>query len=157
MKTNYTTLSTIIALLTIISVNMKAQDSTSDPVPLNYINAYVGMIEYNINYERNIAQRSKSFSNVRLGFGHASLWDAGEGEYINAAFIHLIGKKNSHLEMDLGIRYMVSNSISDPKFSQTLIPDIFLGYRYERPSAGLIFRTGFSYPTFINLGVGYKF
>ena len=158
MKKNYMLLGGAIGLFISLSINVKAQDNgNSNFSPRNYINVYVGLIEYNINYERNIVQRSKSFSNVRLGFGHASLLIGGEGKYINAAFIHLIGKKNSHLETNLGVKYMVSNSISDPQFSETLIPDAFLGYRYEKPLEGLIFRIGLNYPTFINLGTGYKF
>jgi hypothetical protein len=61
------------------------------------------------------------------------------------------------MEIDVGIKYMLTNSISDPNFSDTFIPDIFVGYRYEQPSGGFIFRIGFSYPTVINLGIGYKF
>jgi hypothetical protein len=158
MKKNYMLLCATIVLLISISVNVKAQDnSNSNFGPRNYINAYVGVVEYNINYERNLIQKSKSFSNVRIGFGHASILIAGEGKYINAAVVHLIGKKNSHLEINLGMKYMVTNSISDPKFSETYIPEAFLGYRFEKPSQGLIFRVGVSYPTLINIGVGYKF
>ena len=52
-----------IVLLISISVHVKAQDnSNSNFGPRNYINAYGGVVEYNINYERNLIQKSKSFS-----------------------------------------------------------------------------------------------
>jgi len=136
--------------------NGQSVDSSSKQAR-NNINAYLGVFDANINYERNIIQSSKSYSNLRAGFGYAMLWTAGEGTYINAAFIHLMGERNSHLEIDLGLKYMVTNSIEDPDFSETVIPDIFVGYRYVKPSGGFVFRFGLNYPTVINLGLGFKF
>ena len=151
-------LSATFGLLFSISISVKAQDTGNSTFrPRNNINTYIGLFDFNINYERNIIQKSKSLSNVRLGFGYGQFFVAGEGKYINAALVHLIGKKNSHLEIDLGIKYMVTNSISNPKFSDTFIPDAFLGYRFEKPSGGIIFRAGLSYSTLINVGLGYKF
>ena len=123
----------------------------------NSINLYVGLFDVNVNYERNIVERSKSLSNLRLGFGYAMLFVAGEGYYVNGVYVHLFGAKNSHLEVNAGAKYMLTNSISDPAFSDQLIPEIYLGYRFEKPTGGIIFRTGLSYPTFVNLGLGYKF
>ena len=123
----------------------------------NSINLYVGLFDVNVNYERNIVERSKSLSNLRLGFGYAMLFVAGEGYYVNGVYVHLFGAKKSHLEVNAGAKYMLTNSISDPAFSDQLIPEIYLGYRFEKPTGGIIFRTGLSYPTFVNLGLGYKF
>lgn len=124
----------------------------------NAINVYVGIFDLNLNYERNIAQRPRSLSKLRLGFGYAMLFGVGsEGNYINAAFVHLFGAKSSHLELDAGLKYMLSNSISDPAFSEQLLPEIFVGYRFEEPKGGLIFRAGLNYPTLINLGIGCTF
>ncbi len=87
-------------MLFTISISVKAQDTgISISEPRNNINAYIGLIEYNINYERNIIQNSKSHSNVRFGFGHGAFFVAGEGKYVNAALVHLMGRKNSHLEI----------------------------------------------------------
>jgi hypothetical protein len=123
----------------------------------NYIDTYVGIFDVNLNYERKILQRPQSSGNLRLGFGYAMFLVAGEGYYINGAFVQLFGVKNSHLELNAGVKYMLTNSISDPAFSDKLLPDIFIGYRFDKPTGGLIFRAGLNYPTVINLGVGYKF
>lgn len=140
------------------SFSAKAQDvGNPKSGPRNTINAYIGLIDLNINYERKINQKLKSYNNVRLGLGHGALLMGGEGQYVNASLVHLIGLNNSHLEIDLGVKYMITNSLSDPSFSETYIPDIFLGYRFEKPSGGIIFRAGLSYSTFMNLGVGYRF
>jgi hypothetical protein len=156
MKYSLTT--SLAMVLVVLHLNGKAQNVANSSIEArNDINLYVGLFDANINYERTIRQRPKSHSNIRFGFGYAGLLNDGEGKYINPAFVHLMGKRDSHMEIDVGIKYMLTNSISDPNFSDTFIPDIFVGYRYEQPSGGFIFRIGFSYPTVINLGIGYKF
>src|SRR3954454_21512766 len=101
-------LATSCVMLMVLSINGKAQNvDNSSTKARNNIKVYVGVLEGNINYERNISQRPKSYSNLRLGFGHAAFLNAGEGNYINPAFVHLIGEKSSHLEIDLGIKYML--------------------------------------------------
>ena len=118
---------------------------------------YVGIFEANINYERNLFQRKRSLGKLRVGLGYGMFWIAGEGNYINGAFVHLFGARNSHLEVNAGAKYMLSNSISDPQLSEQLLPDFFLGYRFEKPTGGVVFRAGFNYLTLLNLGIGYKF
>lgn len=123
----------------------------------NNINIYVGVVEWNLNYERNVIQKPKSLSYIRAGFGHGAFLIAGEGYYINAAFVQLFGPGSSHLELNAGVKYMVSNSESNPPFSDQVLPDIFVGYRYQKPSGGIILRYGLNYPTLINVGIGYQF
>jgi hypothetical protein len=140
------------------SLFVKAQDKHQPAAAgRNSINLYVGLVEYNINYERNIIQKPRSHSNLRLGYGHAGFYTAGEGNYINPVFVHSIGAKNSFFEINAGLKCMITNSLSSPTFLQTFVPDIFLGYRVEERVKGIIFRSGFSYPTVLNIGFGYKF
>jgi hypothetical protein len=123
----------------------------------NSLNIYIGLFELNINYERNIIQCPKSHTNIRMGFGKILNEFGGEGAFLNPSMVELFGKGNSHLELDLGFKYMVTNSMSDPDFFETFVPDIFAGYRYEKPSGNFVFRAGNNFPTFINIGVGCKF
>jgi hypothetical protein len=123
----------------------------------NSINGYLGFVEYNINYERNISKREKSFTNIRMGFGLGAFVTAGEGIYLNPAFVHLVGKKYSFLELGLGFKYMLHYEGLNPEYSEFFIPDIFVGYRYERPDGKRIFRVGFNWPTLVNIGTGFKF
>lgn len=51
----------------------------------NGINAYIGLIDFNLNYERNIIRRERSLSNIRMGFGYAMFVTASEGFYLNPA------------------------------------------------------------------------
>jgi hypothetical protein len=122
------------------------------------INAYVGLIEFNINYEGAVGYSENSYSKVRVGFGYGEFLTAGEGSYINAAYVHLLGRStNSHLEINAGGKIMLTNSIDHPSFFEALVPDLYLGYRFEKPTGGLVFRVGINFPTIINVGVGYNF
>jgi hypothetical protein len=124
---------------------------------LNSINIYIGVFEFNINYERSIIQHQRSSTGIRLGFGPGAFVTAGDGFYINPALVHVIGKRKSHLEFDLGLKYIVNYFGGNSDLSLILVPDIFAGYRYEKPEGKIIFRFGLNYPTAVNIGVGFKF
>ncbi len=126
-------------------------------IPKNSINTYVGIFEINFNYERNVLQMERGLGHLRLGVGQARFVQAGEGKYINMSYVHVVGKKESHLEADIGFKYMLTNSIDDPKFSEEFIPDLFIGYRFQNQPRGIILRAGINYPTIINLGIGLAF
>jgi hypothetical protein len=136
-----------------------AQDTINPPVKFlrNGISIYAGLIEFNLNYERNLILHPKFYTNLRMGVGGAMFLIAGEGKYVNPSLVQIFGRGSSHIEVDLGFKYMFVNSISDPTFFQSFVPDIFAGYRYEKPGGELIFRVGNNYPTFFNVGIGAKF
>jgi hypothetical protein len=137
----------------LLSICAFAQES-NNPVrklPKNNINGYVSLFEYNINYERNIMQRRNSYTNLRAGFGLAA-FNSWEGYYYNAAMVHLIGKKNSHFELNLGLKYVLEEGTAN-----SFMPDLFAGYRYEKPAGGLILRAGIDLFTLWNIGIGFKF
>jgi hypothetical protein len=148
---------TVIVLLTLmiffLCINIHAQenDNPSIKLPHNNINIYISLSEYNINYERTIMQHPKSFTNLRMGFGLPVL-NFFNGYYFNPSLVHLTGKKNSHFELDLGFKYIIEKGSSN-----SFLPDIFAGYRYEKPSGGLIFRVGINLFTLYNMGIGFKF
>lgn len=123
----------------------------------NDLNGYAGIFELNLNYERTLSERMKSLSNVRLGAGYGMFYVAGEGYFMDGAFVQLFGAGNSHLEMDAGLKFMLTNSIADPAVSEQLLPDIFLGYRFQKRAGGFILRAGIDYPTVLNIGTGYAF
>lgn len=153
------TASVLITFITsFLSINIYAQEKGIPTVEFlrNSLNIYIGLIEFNINYERNISQRPSSLTNLRMGFGKGMFVVAGEGFYLNPSMVHLIGKKSSYLELDLGFKYIVNHENPNPRLSLYLVPDFFGGYRYEKPDGSFIFRTGINYPTLINIGIGVK-
>ena len=123
----------------------------SEKLPVNNINTYISLVEYNINYERKIFQLPKSFTNLRMGFGIINSSFDG-GYYYNSSLVHLLGKKNSHLELNLGLKYAVQKGSSN-----SFLPDIYAGYRYEKPNGILIFRIGVNLYSLYNIGIGFKF
>jgi hypothetical protein len=124
----------------------------------NSIGVYFGYVEGNLYYERNLLSFRRSRLNVRTGLGYFTLPTSGGDIYskniiFNISFPYITGEKNSHLELDLGLKYLVvPGSIPD-----TFFPDIFAGYRYEKPSGRFFFRAGVSSLSLINLGCGLNF
>ncbi len=144
----------ITGLVCFSAFNLLAQEKTS-PAELTYrnsFNAYVGLIELNINYERNIMQRPHSYSNIRAGYGYWTNLQL-EGKCIETAFVHVLGRKSSHPEFNLGIKYIIDKAGKE----NALVPLLYTGYRYEAPEGRFVFRMGLAFPSIFNLGIGYKF
>ena len=77
----------------------------------NSIGIYFGYLEGNIYYERNLFSFRRSKLNVRTGLGFFTLPDSGGDIYdkniiFNISFPYILGKNNSHLEIDAGLKYL---------------------------------------------------
>ena len=119
----------------------------------------IGVTDLCLNYEHNILQLPNSYSNLRFGFGTMGTRKDDIGYYLNASFVHLLGKKNHHLELNLGVNY-ITNIASDGwliTHDQDFYPDLYTGYRFENPDGIFIFRVGISLVTLFNFGLGIKF
>jgi len=119
----------------------------------NYITVYTGLFEVNVNYERNILMFRHSYSNIRTGIGLWNNLQAYGNEY-NITAVHLIGRKSSHFEIDAGIKYL---QVTSDNADNIFYPDLFIGYRLEKPDGRFLFRTGLSGLSVINIGTGIKF
>lgn len=155
MKTNQIKTEILIAcILSLFTINLSAQVSNekTELKYLNSFNSYVGLIELNINYERNFRQRPHSYSNARFGIGYWTNLQL-EGNCVDAALVHVLGRENSHPEFNLGIKYIVDNAGKE----NAVVPLLYAGYRYENPQGRFIFRMGLAYPSIFNFGFGLKF
>ncbi|HLN19742.1 MAG TPA: hypothetical protein VK213_01545 [Bacteroidales bacterium] len=116
----------------------------------NSVGAYFGFFEGNINYERNMYVFSKSYINVRTGWGQ---WNnlQSEADVYNLTAVWIIGKKLSHLELNAGAKYLAGPG------KNRVYPDMFLGYRLEKPDSRLYGRAGVSGLSVVNIGAGIKF
>lgn len=150
------TVLTIFAILSIVCFGDRANAQEMSTPALktrrNSINLYGGVVEYNINYERNIFQLPKSYTNIRFGIGGEAAYM--KGYYINPTLVHLFGIKNSHLELNIGIKIEIGPHVEG---TSLVLPDIFAGYRYEKPEGRFIFRTGLNAISVYNIGIGVKF
>lgn len=154
MQKSRRTIPFIIITLFLIT-HIYAQENNNPSLTLrcrNSINVFIGFGDYNINYERNIFQRPKSYTNLKIGFGKDESYM--QGYYISPALVHLLGRKNSHLELDLGLKALIGPLAED---GTPFLPVIFAGYRYEKPAGNFIFRVGFEVFTAYNIGIGVKF
>jgi hypothetical protein len=132
-------------------------DNRPSEINRNSINLYLGLIEFNINYERNVIRHPQSLSNIRMGSGYAVFATATEGFYLNPAFVQLLGKNDSYLELDLGFKYIIGSNGRDSANAKPLASDLFIGYRHEKSDGKRIFRIGFNWPAIFNVGLGFRF
>ena len=136
------------------SANNSAEQNT---VLRNYLAAYVGIFELNVNYERTIFDLPRSYINLRLGLG---TWvdqptsDADGGPYINPCFVLVTGQKSSHFEFDFGLIAFFKNT---PEIFVEYPFSFSLGYRYEPRDLKGVLRVAVGFPGLLNLGYGFKF
>ncbi len=76
-----------------------------------------------------------------------------EGAHFSIKAIGLTGQKKGHMEGGGGFVVMKNHNSG----STTLIPAIHAGYRFQKPSGGIVFRAGFGIPEAIYMGLGYNF
>ena len=144
----------------------------------NVIHGTVGFLGVwavaNINYERLILDRKDKFLNtlwLRVGGGGYAGWDVS-GPHAVVGFTLITGKKNSHIETHLGLgstydktgyniglRNARGGSEPEPSRSDFIdfAPSCALGYRFQKPKGGVVFRTGFGFPETLYIGVGINF
>ena len=108
-----------------------------------------------LNYERLIAYKpSDIFKRLYIrGSGGGWIFWGLEGTQFSLSIAALTGKSNSHVEASLGLTVLLESGYRDTYVS----PYLGVGYRYQKPGGGFIFRTGIGVPETIYLGLGYAF
>lgn len=139
-----------------------ATEDTAQVFYYTTLSASVGYISWHIDVEQTIVQFTKSYINLRIGYGLWSDW-GGSGDNIYLSGKYLFGFRNSHLETDLGIRFQIDDCCGESWiynlnniYSIDYIPLINIGYRYEKPDGGFMFRVGIGSESIVNIGFGYK-
>ena len=125
----------------------------------NYLIVTFGFVEMiSVCYERNIFRFPGGNTNLKLGWGFLNDLQGGANEYFGS-LVQLFGRRNSHLELNLGYRqYKNVKENSNPSVVGHA-PYAWAGYRYEKPDGNFLFRTGFIYWNIyaIEIGIGVKF
>lgn len=176
----FTPLLFIMLVLTFYSTKARGQDSLKIQ-PKNVIYANVGTLGLwftgSANYERQLfSTENKFYANyfIRACGGAFATWGA-DGPYGSLSLQGVLGAKKSHLELGLGFgalfdkvgyRIGVSNSNypypgyepEPSKLDYTYwVPAVSVGYRYQRPMGGFVFRTGIGFPDGAYLSIGLAF
>lgn len=166
-------LAALAALATLTAGAAAAQDTAAPPAgPVAQNTFFVELLGnaavYSLNYER--------FFTPQLGIRVGGMFLRGEDDTGDEASIglfpimatYLLGQGNSHFETGLGIGIVTASADIDEVDEDFSGSDVYgtatLGYRYQKPEGGVIFRVGFT-PAYaagnlipwVGASVGYAF
>jgi hypothetical protein len=148
---------------TLKSENIQDKALVKSDAPLkiarNYFVFTFGFVEIvSAGYERNIIWKRGAQTNVRIGYGFVNDLQGGAHELVGT-LVQLFGKRNSHLEVNLG--FSIIQNVKDNMNPSTVSQGVYTyaGYRFEKPDGNFIFRAGLIYPIIyaLELGIGFKF
>jgi hypothetical protein len=141
----------------------KNQDSTK--LAKNSLYVQAGVLSWGqvgLSYERYVfSTKSKNLS--FFARANAGAWGSfgGEGSYITASLQGLLGKNKSHLEFGGGLVAVTDGQLffSSENYNVTtqILPAASVGYRYQKPEGGFVFRTGIGILDGVYLSFGYAF
>jgi hypothetical protein len=148
----------VFLFLPCVVIDAREREDSTRIIRRNYIIGNLSFLDININYERNIIHLPQSHTNIRIGLGAFNDLQGGGTEYV-ATLVNLFGKRNSHLELNLGLKYIVNSKDNANPTVKSFLTDMFAGYRFEMPGNSFVFRIGFIYPEIyaIAVGIGAKF
>lgn len=116
-----------------------------------YLDATIAIFtQVSINYERQIHSGEKVTWYGRFGVGEAAQLSGESGAGGLGAITMLTGKKNGHLELNIGA--FVGKNLNNT----FMHPLINIGYRYQKPKGGFIFRANVGIIG-VGLSLGYAF
>ena len=156
----------ILFILVICSITGFGQDTLRAKYAENSIQvdastyALVGM--YAFHYERTVLRSNNFIMAIDAGFGEwyfipgLTLY---EGYSMPLTVNILLGSGRNFFEADLGARYTIFRAQTDNSVNHInpVIPEVNIGYRYQRPDGkGLIFRA-FAGISGIGIGIGKSF
>lgn len=141
----------------------------------NVIHGTIGFIPLyfagNISYERRFAANSDKFLRsfwLKVSGGAWAAWAVG-GPLYYAGITSLTGSGKSHLEFNLGFASRYDKKSyeekdyfrpTEPKVKSDYYKNSIaggIGYRFQSPDGGFVFRAGISYPESIYIGLGISF
>ena len=167
------------AINIIFSCSVFGQESTVLE-PKNIIHGSVGILGLGfaaiINYERLVVKTEDRKYLIKCyahgGVGYYAEFGLGYGPTFVTSFKGILGRKNAHLELGLGITGLVNNGNyeydydnylrgNEPKPTRLdhtwLLPAGTIGYRYQTPGEDFVFRTGVGFPDGVYISIGFAF
>ena len=149
----------LFTILMLIPVLLTGQNEPNTKINLPKKNIYgelhVGLFsEASLNYERSIYSGEKISLYGRLGGGYGGIlvWMGDFGWGGLGAITMLTGKKNNHFELNAG-GFLGFEDTDNEAF---IFPIFNVGYRYQKPEGGFIFRANAGIIS-LGLSFGYAF
>lgn len=145
----------LIALPASAQVNPELHRGFSKPtlfVSADYVPLYVAL-QANVEIPVWPSARPRSFfphRAIRMGGGIWGAWEAG-GVLGIAGATFLQGTGNHHLETFVGATLLKDTYYT---YDAQLFPAGFIGYRYQTPAKGGLFRAGIGWPKTVSLSLG---
>jgi hypothetical protein len=159
----------------------QSEEKIVKPIAKNQVYLSAGWLllygNADISYERNLRYKEERFLkyiNWNITYGRFAYWESS-GPLYKSCLSGITGKGNNHMEFqigavvmfdkvgyDIGIsnaNYPLPGSYPEPTIFEysKLFPAAFIGYRYQKPTGGFVFRTGFGFHEMISLSLGYAF
>lgn len=139
----------LISIISIIFQNVVVAQNTDKPKHSN-TNLYIDMGmhfagQVSINLEKQIYSGEKITWYGRAGIGGAGVAFGETGAGVLGAITMLTGKGKNHFEMNGGA------ILCKNQWTSFVLPIIDLGYRYQKPEGGFIFRAKAG---FLGIGIG---
>ncbi|GAB5558109.1 MAG: hypothetical protein SchgKO_23220 [Schleiferiaceae bacterium] len=79
------------------------------------------------------------------------------GYYYKAGLTGVFGSGSKHFEFGLGVGTYYQYLEFTPDSHLITVPTLTLGYRYQKPEGGILYRAGFNFPEGAYLSVGTSF
>lgn len=114
----------------------------------------------NVSYERILLAGAKGYFSAAGSYGR---WkdEYEDGNLVGISGNYLYGKGNHQMEFGLGgiikVHYDQYYTNQNKYDHITLLPDLFLGYRYKKPAGHLVLKAGVGFPSLASVGVGFAF
>ena len=153
----------LFVLLVSLQVGAQSDSIKVESLPLKknsfYISAGAALDFYLVGtlaYERIFWQNTKDFHVAiggQVGYSHYEVWGIG-GSIINVNLLVLIGEGKHHLDFLGGANFFLDGDLKD---YGPYVLSIDIGYRYQKPIGGFIFRIGTGWPEVFYIGLGYNF
>jgi hypothetical protein len=152
----------LFTILMLIPVLLFGQNEPNTKIDLPKNNIYgelhVGLFFQGVmNYEKQIYSGEKVCWYSRLGGGYGGIleWQGDFGWGGLGAITMLTGKKNNHFELNAG-GFLGRVKLSDDDGYPFMSPIFNVGYRYQKPEGGFIFRANAGIIS-LGLSFGYAF
>ena len=144
---------TILMLIPILLFGQRTKNNV-------YAEAHLGLFTQGVmNYERLFSSGDKVNWYSRLGAGWGfngigGLFESRYGVGGLGAITMITGKRDGHFELNMGAFIGDENGPSDR--GKFLFPILNIGYRYQKPIGGFIFRANAGFPS-LGISFGYAF